>query len=743
MSFSPFARFRNFTLENLKDILSVYPDMAPKMSWADASSLIETNHKGYKRTAYQQACQFGIEDRSNDSFNINSYLFTFDDENLLNYIQFWLKTYYAPNPYVRNEDGDKPIIIYVELVKEILNTPDYRVDFDNFFERRIGGKSKDILLNALENYCIKLHYKAPFFEIAREDVDKIEEEIEFIENEFPIEDAESKKQFFERYSFENYCKFFNINTDLSSLRDNDSKRHYEIKELPNEVRYCAKEIINTVYGIDKLSSLTSLIEVNEKYIKINTDEFGGNYLRYIFVRDTTKSYDPAHETTVRVFPDKEYDFENHGDQIKCRLTTQWKEALKDQGDNGNILDILVEVVNKYYKDLVEIVKKDNKRYLHIFKYPKFKIPSIFNINQLYKRFITSILAKPFVILTGNSGTGKTRIAVQIAEYMSVMDEKKKRNWELVPVGADWTDNTKILGFYNPFGNDGEGVYQKTKILELIERANDHPEVPYFLILDEMNLSHVERYFSDFLSHMETKGNPFILDGYDSENSENKPIYFPENLFIIGTVNIDETTYMFSPKVLDRANVIEFKPDSKSVLNLFIAESVSNDVQPANDGTAEAFLKLKKEIYTGNKNFEININIVRDIFQQVYSVTEKCGFEFAYRTVKEISRYISASFEISDMDADAFNRDVLISSIDEQLLQKVLPKIHGNRKEIGNMLSELKSLCSNIEETLTKNDIHLDEEEKNILRSHNQLPLSLSKITAMEGKLANVQFASFI
>ena len=60
-----------------------------------------------------------------------------------------------------------------------------------------------------------------------------------------------------------------------------------------------------------------------------------------------------------------------------------------------------------------------------------------------------------------------------------------------------------------------------------------------------------------------------------------------------------------------------------------------------------------------------------------------------------------------------------------------------------MLSELKSLCSNIEETLTKNDIHLDEEEKNILRSHNQLPLSLSKITAMEGKLANVQFASFI
>uniref|UniRef100_UPI00402A96AA hypothetical protein n=1 Tax=Succinivibrio sp. TaxID=2053619 RepID=UPI00402A96AA len=74
---------------------------------------------------------------------------------------------------------------------------------------------------------------------------------------------------------------------------------------------------------------------------------------------------------------------------------------------------------------------------------------------------------------------------------------------MVPVGADWTDNTKLLGFYNPLANDGKGKYVKTQILSLIERANSHPTVPFFLILDEMNLSHVERYFADFLSHMET------------------------------------------------------------------------------------------------------------------------------------------------------------------------------------------------------------------------------------------------
>lgn len=348
-----------------------------------------------------------------------------------------------------------------------------------------------------------------------------------------------------------------------------------------------------------------------------------------------------------------------------------------------------------------------------------------------------MLAKPFVILTGNSGTGKTRIAKQFAEYMQSIDENGNDNWELVPVGADWTDNTKILGFNNPLGNGGKGEYQTTKILNLILAANAHANIPYFLILDEMNLSHVERYFSDFLSHMETKDNPLILEGYKEK------VLFPDNLFVIGTVNIDESTYMFSPKVLDRANVIEFKPDENSVLNLFEEKTQSEHIVQAENGIAAGFLQKKNEIFAGKRAEGLNFRLVKDIFGQVYIDTEKCGFEFAYRTVKEVSRYISAAFEISDMDADTFNRDALISSIDEQLLQKVLPKIHGNRKEIGNMLTELKALCSDIEGTLSKNGIDLGEDEKKILANHNQLPLSLSKITAMEGKLANVQFASFI
>ena len=101
MSFSPFARFRNFTLDNLKALLDVYPDAARTMEWSEASNEIEQVSRGYKRTSYQQACQFGLEDRGDNRFRIQNYLFTFDDENLKRYLEFWIKTYYAPNPYVK------------------------------------------------------------------------------------------------------------------------------------------------------------------------------------------------------------------------------------------------------------------------------------------------------------------------------------------------------------------------------------------------------------------------------------------------------------------------------------------------------------------------------------------------------------------------------------------------------------------------------------------------------------------
>lgn len=221
MAFSPFARFRNFTIENLKALLDVYPDIAEKMTWSEVGNEIEIVSKGYKRTAYQQACQFGLEDRGSDTFRIQTYLYTFDDDQLLKYIEFWMKTYFAPNPYVNSDDN--PMLIYCELAKEILAKEDYRIDYCDFFKRRIGGNSEDILMNALKAYCKPLNYYREgdkhYFFIEEQNAEYLEKQVEFIESEFAILDAKSRSQFFDRYNYKNFCKFYGISATISNNAD--------------------------------------------------------------------------------------------------------------------------------------------------------------------------------------------------------------------------------------------------------------------------------------------------------------------------------------------------------------------------------------------------------------------------------------------------------------------------------------------------------------------------------------------
>ncbi len=500
-------------------------------------------------------------------------------------------------------------------------------------------------------------------------------------------------------------------------------------KLSSVVKDCAKAIVDCIYKIDGFDRIRNRMVVMDQNLKIdttNTDGLlpNGNWLRYMFALPSSSMYAPEEsDSKPRVF-DSEYSMTINNEDLIFKLTTEWVGSDVVEGAQGNnYLQALVKIVNNYYSDIINIKEESGEYYL-------FWVKQEFDINDLpdtfdsvfAKRYITSLLAKPFVILTGNSGTGKTRISKQFAEYLEVVDASGEKNWLIVPVGADWTDNSKVLGFYNPLADNGAGRYEKTGILKLIERANNNPEIPYFLILDEMNLSHVERYFADFLSHMETPDNPFELDGY--RNTSNEVDYidklpYPENLFVVGTVNIDETTYMFSPKVLDRANVIEFKPDKESVLSLFVSSESQKSITPAKHGVAEAFLRLAKDVKNGKCELDSSyLNRVQAVFSDVYEILEKNGYEFAYRTVKEITQYLYAANEIGGVTDDASVYRV----IDEQLLQKVLPKIHGNRKEIGTMLDDIETIC---------------------LREGQELKLSSNKIEQMKNRLATVQYASFI
>ena len=383
---------------------------------------------------------------------------------------------------------------------------------------------------------------------------------------------------------------------------------------------------------------------------------------------------------------------------------------------GRVLSAALTNYSGYLKYISKNKQTENKNIPDIdFSYSSFPDKNDFSL-----RYIKALLAKPFVILTGNSGTGKTRIALRFAEWLEndFADEKNKFlcNHLIVPVGADWTDNTKMLGYFNPIAHDGKGEYVKSKVLDFILLAEKHLKnnIPFFLILDEMNLSHVERYFSDFLSAMES-GKPILLykkpKGCTDETPET--ITLPNNLFVTGTVNIDETTYMFSPKVLDRANVIEFKPDMNSVMEILTGNNANEPIAKAQDGMAQGFLKLSKELKQENNLIESETEHVKEILTKIYTILESCGFEFAYRTVKEISLYLKAAKRLDEN----FN---ITTATDEQVLQKILPKLHGNKKQIGKLLEELKESFDN-----------------------SKLPLSKKKTESMIDRLDKFQYASYI
>ena len=374
---------------------------------------------------------------------------------------------------------------------------------------------------------------------------------------------------------------------------------------------------------------------------------------------------------------------------------------------------------------------------------EFSVKNLIKINEYHKRFITSLISKQFVILTGNSGTGKTRIATELATYLGKIDNENPKtidgkdnvvNKLIVPVGADWTDNTKILGFYNPL----EHKYHSTSLLDFILLAQKNPSIPFFLILDEMNLSYVERYFSDFLSAMES-GEPIPLYKKSAEDNSSIPesIILPDNLFVTGTVNIDETTYMFSPKVLDRANVIEFIPDPKDILNNFAEESSKDEILPVDDGSAEGFIDLSRAIKK-TKKISDEAKITKEMMEGIIAILSNSDFEFAFRTTKEIRLYINAAEQLAKNASKTLKEEDYISLIDEQLVQKILPKIHGNRNQIGLLLMNLYDFCNS--KPVKIKDVETGDEKE---ISGYELKISRKKIARMQRKLETSQFASFI
>ena len=302
---------------------------------------------------------------------------------------------------------------------------------------------------------------------------------------------------------------------------------------------------------------------------------------------------------------------------------------------------------------------------------------------------------------------------------------------IVPVGANWTDNTNIIGYYNVITNE----YQSTPAYDFIQKAENDSENPYFLILDEMNLSHVERYFADFLSAIESK-EEIPLYG------EDRTIKLPENICIIGTVNVDETTYMFSPKVLDRANTIEFDTldaidymnnnintrDFNGNIEYLQSPLIDSDISDLN-------IEELKEIlfnitYEGNSLWDILAKELT-IFQKTL---KSSGFDFGFRVINEILRFmiVSWKYENSPTEWDNWQR-----YFDAQIKQKILPKLHGSEKAIGEVLIKLFNNC------LNNRDNNENPKNFKVENDNARYPSSAIKLQNMVKVLSQQRYVSFI
>jgi len=329
--------------------------------------------------------------------------------------------------------------------------------------------------------------------------------------------------------------------------------------------------------------------------------------------------------------------------------------------------------------------------------------------------------------------GKQAIRLELIPGQYEEQRVESRSMAFISVRADWTDNRGMLGYYNPLTEQ----YVPTELLKLLLRAKTNPEQPHLAILDEMNLAKVEYYFSDFLSAMESVTEMVLHDAGADVSIEMdgasvpvpERLTIPSNVFFTGTVNVDETTFSFSPKVLDRANVIEFNEvnlarygvDGTSALDGLVFRK---GVEPK---------ELLKYESASRSDWQQLDEEFRQHLVELHAILEEHHLHFGYRVANEIARYMGLAREnLTEGQLDA--------AFDLQVLQKILPKLAGNRARLEPVLWELLGYLHWGEpHTLDRSQEVLDE----LAAGEAAYPRSARKVRRMLETVRRVGFVSFV
>lgn len=455
-------------------------------------------------------------------------------------------------------------------------------------------------------------------------------------------------------------------------------------------------------------------------------------------------------------------------QLIRGILNKRNEFLKQDGD-ANIADERYKAGAIYYtlwniEDEEECLRLLNL-YLEIYqeykeaKYSE-KTPMSNNINKgtitntKFRSYITAIKTKPFLLLAGISGTGKSRIVRELARACWDEDSieykaQKPKNFEMIQVKPNWHDSTELIGYVSRVS--GTPVYVIGDFLRFITQAWENLDIPYFLCLDEMNLAPVEQYFAEFLSVIESRKSnedgtittdPILKKSTEdwyrvltaeltggNETLRNRfleeGITIPQNLIVMGTVNMDETTFSFSRKVLDRAMTIEMN---------------EVDLYAGLDSKYEHIGKLNSDMLIGTAVEGVDVyadneevcNKVLSYLQAVNDVLNGTPFKIAYRTRNEFLLYVVNNLPYNlDEKGNEFSEDEVIAiALDEITSMKILSRIEGDGTKIKHSL--LESLITTIEAQL----LILTGEEKKIES------ISVAKLKEMKERLTLSGYTSF-
>ena len=423
------------------------------------------------------------------------------------------------------------------------------------------------------------------------------------------------------------------------------------------------------------------------------------------------------------------------------------------------------IINQFTNKLITLRIKNTEEQKAIFKN---KNETSIVTTIINNSFLKALRTKPFLLLAGISGTGKSRIVKEMA-YASCPDESDLRkddvtpgNYLLVEVKPNWHDSTELLGYESTIKNN----YVLTPFVKFLYKAMKYPDVPFFVCLDEMNLAPVEQYFAEFLSILESRKlledgetilteplikadifnkYPKLANELSGKSTQEKPqknsgymvtspvedyismeeeykvlqengLRIPQNVLVIGTVNMDETTHQFSRKVIDRAMTIEM---NEVKFDTFFESSDKlgyTDEPLGKEYFLPRYTSAGKALESIPEDADFIKENVPTLLEELNETLDRTPFKVAYRVQNELVLYFVSLRQEAD-NKELSTEELLNKAMDGILMMKVLPRIEGDKDLLEECLKKLAEFAKDY-------------------------PSSSLKISEMQDRLNKLQFTSF-